>query len=186
MSTRPFSSLSNVPRPPVEAKRVTRSRTRNVLGDITVSNVVKKNPNVAKGKENVPKNGYKGEQSKVGASRPEPVQSMVKDLSVLSMVPVSEDRVLPPEVKDIDEDDGDNPQLCSEYATETYVYLKQLEKNYTVRANHLPAGFPTNAKMRAQLIDWLVEVQVQFKLTQETFFRTVHTIDRYKKVYLFA
>ena len=178
MSTRPFSSLSNVPRPPVEAKRVTRSRTRNVLGDITVSNVVKKNPNIVKGKENVPKNGYKGEQSKVGASRPEPVQSMVKDLSVLSIVPVSEDRVLPPEVKDIDEDDGDNPQLCSEYATETYVYLKQLEKNYTVRANHLPAGFPTNAKMRAQLIDWLVEVQVQFKLTQETFFRTVHTIDR--------
>ena len=56
--------------------------------------------------------------------------------------------------------------------------LKQLEKNYTVRANHLPSGFPTNAKMRAQLIDWLVEVQVQFKLTQETFFRTVHTIDR--------
>ena len=139
--------------------------------------MVKKNPNGAKGKENVPKNGYKEEQS----LRPEPVQSMVKDLSVLSMVPVSEDRVLPPEVKDIDEDDGDNPQLCSEYATETYVYLKQLEKNYIVRANHLPAGFPTNAKMRAQLIDWLVEVQVQFKLTQETFIRTVHTIDRYKK-----
>ena len=58
------------------------------------------------------------------------------------------------------------------------IYLKQLEKHYTVRANHLLAGFPTNAKMRAQLIDWLVEVQVQFKLTQETFFLTVHTIDR--------
>jgi len=127
----------------------------------------------------LPKNGYKGDQIKVGALRPEPVQSMPKDLSVLSVIPVSEERVLPPGVKDIDEDDGDNPQLCSDYATETYVYLKQLEKHYTVRANHLLAGFPTNAKMRAQLIDWLVEVQVQFKLTQETFFLTVHTIDRF-------
>lgn len=141
--------------------------------------MVNKNQNLAKGKENavLPKNGYKGEQ--IQAFRPEPVQSIRKDLSVLSIVPVSEERVLPPGVKDIDEDDGDNPQLCSDYATETYVYLKQLEKHYTVRANHLLAGFPTNAKMRAQLIDWLVEVQVQFKLTQETFFLTVHTIDRF-------
>ena len=180
MSTRAFSSLSNIPRPKVEAKRVTQSRTRTVLGDITSSNLVNKNQNVTKGKENavLPKNGYKGDPIKVGALRPEPVQSMPNDLSVLSVIPVSEERVLPPGVKDIDEDDGDNPQLCSEYATETYVYLKQLEKRYTVRANNLFAGFPTNAKMRAQLIDWLVEVQVQFKLTQETFFLTVHTIDR--------
>jgi len=33
--------------------------------------------------------------------------------------------------------------------------------------------------MRAVLIDWLVEVQIQFKLLQETLFLTVNTIDRF-------
>merc|ERR1712243_525151 len=34
-------------------------------------------------------------------------------------------------------------------------------------------------KMRAVLVDWLVEVQMQFKLLQETLFLTVDTIDRF-------
>merc|ERR1712236_172849 len=37
-------------------------------------------------------------------------------------------------------------------------------------------------KMRAVLIDWLVEVQMQFKLLQETLFLTVNTIDRFLAV----
>ena len=129
-----------------------------------------KNPKVTVGKT-LPKNG---KQIKVSAIRPEP--SIFKDPSVLS---VPEERVLPPGVKDIDAEDGDNPQLCSEYVMETFVYLRQLEKRYAVRSNHLSAVSPTNAKMRATLIDWLVEVQDEFKLTQETLYLTVHTIDRY-------
>ena len=46
----------------------------------------------------LPKNGYKGDPIKVGALRPEPVKSMPKDFSVLSVIPVSEERVLPPGV----------------------------------------------------------------------------------------
>ena len=33
--------------------------------------------------------------------------------------------------------------------------------------------------MRAVLVDWLVEVQLQFKLLQETLFITVDIVDRY-------
>merc|ERR1711974_493025 len=36
--------------------------------------------------------------------------------------------VLPPGVKDIDADDHENPQLCAEYALETYAYLKLLQE----------------------------------------------------------
>ena len=36
--------------------------------------------------------------------------------------------------------------------------------------------------MRAVLVDWLVEVQLQFKLLQETLFSTVDIIDRYLAV----
>jgi len=88
---------------------------------------------------------------------------------------------LPPGVKDIDAEDGDNPQLCSEYARDTFVYLRQLERRGAVRPDCL-AGCPTNDKMRAVLVDWLVEVQIQFKLLQETLFTTVDTIDRFLAV----
>jgi len=185
MATRAFSNLSNIPKPTVDAKRVTRA-TRKVLGDISSSsNAVNKKPIVTEGKENaaLPKNGTKLRQTKIAARRlacrsGKDLPMEVEDVSVVPVIPIPEERVLPPGVKDIDEDDGDNPQLVSEYAMETYVYLKQLEKKSAVLANYLK-GCPTNEKMRAVLIDWLVEVQIQFKLLQETLFLTVDTIDRF-------
>eukprot|EP00088_Acartia_fossae_P039587 TRINITY_DN4121_c0_g1_i1.p1 TRINITY_DN4121_c0_g1~~TRINITY_DN4121_c0_g1_i1.p1 ORF type:complete len:391 (+),score=106.60 TRINITY_DN4121_c0_g1_i1:34-1173(+) len=177
MATRAFSNLSNLPRPTNDLKRVTRA-TRKVLGDITQNTLVNKKSIAADGKENV---CVKQRTTKVAARRlplrvnnvvPMEVEEEVVD------VPAPVERVLPPGVKDIDEDDGDNPQLCAEYATVTYAYLKQLETRGAVPANYL-AGCPTNDKMRAVLIDWLIEVQIQFKLLQETLFLTVNTIDRF-------
>jgi len=83
----------------------------------------------------------------------------------------------PDGVEDIDADD-DNPQLCSEYTLKMFVYLRQLESRGSVGPNHL-SKCPTSDKMRAVLVDWLVEVQLQFKLLQETLFLTVDIIDRY-------
>jgi len=83
-------------------------------------------------------------------------------------------------IEDIDLQDAANPQLCAEYAKDIYAYLGTLETKpgLLVRDEYL-AGCPTNGKMRAVLIDWLVEVQQQFKLLQETLFLTVSVIDRY-------
>jgi len=36
-----------------------------------------------------------------------------------------------------------------------------------------------NEKMRAILIDWLVDVHLKFKLLEETLYITVNLIDRY-------
>ena len=36
-----------------------------------------------------------------------------------------------------------------------------------------------NEKMRAILIDWLIDVHLKFKLVNETIFLTVNLIDRY-------
>ena len=178
MATRAFTNLSNLPRPTQaqDGKRVTRAVSRKVLGDIT-TNAASRKPVVAEGKENEVKSG-KTRQTKVAARRL-PVRVVEKEtpMDVEDVVPQIVERVLPPGVKDIDEDDGDNPQLCSEYAMETYAYLKTLETRGAVPSNYL-AGFPTNEKMRAVLIDWLIEVQIQFKLLQETLFLTINTIDR--------
>merc|ERR1711955_37524 len=183
MATRALTNVSNLPGPVNhDAKRVTRA-SRKVLGDITTSsNLDKKHSGIAVGKENVPNKTFKTRTTRLAArklsSNVEPVVSMEVE-NVSPCVPV--ERVLPPGVKDIDEDDGDNPQLCSEYAFDTYLYLKQLESRAFVPSNYL-SGCPANDKMRAVLIDWLIEVQIQFKLLQETLFLTVNTIDRFMAV----
>jgi len=121
-----------------------------------------------------------------------PRQSAKKDEKFIAVKNVCDDEVeqmetddteldvgcLPPGVADIDSKDLDNPQLCAEYATEIFVYLRGLEAASLVRPGHL-SGKQTTDKMRAVLVDWLVEVQVQFKLMQETLFSTVDIIDRF-------
>jgi len=70
---------------------------------------------------------------------------------------------------------------CAEYTVDVYSYLRNLEPLSTVKANHL-LGCSINNKMRAVLVDWLVEVQVQFKLLQETLFSTISIVDRFLAV----
>lgn len=87
----------------------------------------------------------------------------------------------PPGVRDIDTEDLANPQLCGEYAKEMYCYLQWLEAALPVQPNYL-AGCLISSKMRSVLVDWLVDVQQQFKLLQETLFLSVDIIDRFLQV----
>jgi len=88
-------------------------------------------------------------------------------------------------IEDIDAADGDNPQLCAEYVKDIYEYLRQLEQLYAVEADYLtmPAGSKVkseiNGKMRAILIDWLIQVHQRFSLLQETLYLTICILDRY-------
>lgn len=88
---------------------------------------------------------------------------------------------LPEGVVDIDLLDADNPQLCAEYVPTMYHYLRQLEKETAVKQDFLK-GCPINGKMRGVLLDWLIEVHLQFKLLQETLYMTVAIIDRFLQV----
>merc|ERR1711875_85359 len=180
MAFRIFSDVSNIPTA-VENRRVTRA-SRKVLGEIPGKNL----PQASKGcigKENVVDNLQKGQKK---APRPSKVAARRLNIVVEEQQPmeVEQDEVvcrIPEGVKDIDAEDSSNPQLCTEYALEIYAYLKQLEKRGSVRPDFL-SGCPTSDKMRSVLVDWLVEVQIQFKLLQETLFLTVDTIDRFLAV----
>ena len=65
-------------------------------------------------------------------------------------------------------------------------YLRDIHRLYqkTEGLKHASASYMSkqtdiNAKMRAALIDWLVEVHSEFKLVAETLYLTVSLIDRY-------
>lgn len=84
-------------------------------------------------------------------------------------------------VEDVDEHDGDQPQLCSQYVKEIYKYLHTLEVQQAVRANYMQ-GYEITERMRALLIDWLVQVHARFQLLQETLYLTVAILDRFLQV----
>lgn len=87
-------------------------------------------------------------------------------------------------LRDIDEEDGDNPQLVSEYAKDIYNYMMTLESQVPIRQNHLSKQLEVNARMRCILVDWLIQVHQRFHLLQETLFLTVAILDRYLQVSL--
>ncbi|XP_023320467.1 G2/mitotic-specific cyclin-B1 isoform X1 [Eurytemora carolleeae] len=89
--------------------------------------------------------------------------------------------VLPSGVHDIDAEDEENPQLCTEYAPLMYAYLRQLEQDQPIRKDFLK-NCHVNGKMRGVLLDWLVEVHLQFKLLQETLYMAIFIIDRFLQV----
>jgi len=188
MSIRIFSDVSNIPTRALEGRRVTRA-SRKVLGEISGGNV----PRAAVGgkrKSNVVGNLRLGQKkascqtkTKVGVKRTVKVvtkdeEQQVEEIPMEVEQSDAVSRRIPDGVTDIDAEDASNPQLCTEYAQEIYAYLRQLEKRGAVRSDFL-SGCPITENMRAVLIDWLVEVQMQFKLLQETLFLTVNTIDRY-------
>ncbi|NWI99037.1 CCNB2 protein, partial [Crypturellus undulatus] len=81
-------------------------------------------------------------------------------------------------VEDIDAEDGENPQLCSDYVKDIYLYLRQLELQQSVRPRYLD-GQAINGRMRAILVDWLVQVHSRFRLLQETLYMCVAVMDRF-------
>ncbi|XP_054467308.1 G2/mitotic-specific cyclin-B2-like isoform X2 [Anoplopoma fimbria] len=84
-------------------------------------------------------------------------------------------------VQDVDEQDSDLPQLCSEYIKDIYNYLHELEVQQAVRADYMQ-GYEITERMRALLVDWLVQVHSRFQLLQETLYLTVAVMDRFLQV----
>merc|ERR1712126_225532 len=138
--------------------------SRSALGDITKL-------------QNIPKKAALADTSAKVVTRQTTSKKLHLDAALVDNGDASSDRGFPIGVSNIDEKDLENPQLCAEYTQDVYAYLRKLEPSSAVRAGHL-LGCSINDKMRAVLVDWLVEVQVQFKLLQETLFSTISIVDR--------
>ncbi|XP_037376766.1 G2/mitotic-specific cyclin-B2-like [Talpa occidentalis] len=84
-------------------------------------------------------------------------------------------------IEDIDNEDRENPQLCSDYVKDIYQYLRQLEVLQSIHPHFLD-GRDINGRMRAILVDWLVQVHSKFRLLQETLYMCIAIMDRFLQV----
>ncbi|KAI5083984.1 hypothetical protein GOP47_0000153 [Adiantum capillus-veneris] len=79
----------------------------------------------------------------------------------------------------IDEDDFNNPLAVVDYVEDMYSFYRKTEIQSCVSPDYMARQSDINEKMRAILIDWLIEVHLKFKLMPETLYLTINLIDRY-------
>ncbi|KAE8980697.1 hypothetical protein PR003_g23252 [Phytophthora rubi] len=72
-----------------------------------------------------------------------------------------------------------SPGTVDEYACSIYENLRAREHRYHVTEDIFAKQQSVEPKMRAVLVDWLVEVHQRFELEAQTLFLTVNYIDRY-------
>jgi hypothetical protein len=72
-----------------------------------------------------------------------------------------------------------DPQECDAYAPEILTYWRASEDRRAPNPEYMNRQTDINAKMREILVDLMVEVQLKFKLKQETLFLSVHILDRF-------
>ncbi|XWS33943.1 hypothetical protein CRYUN_Cryun22dG0126300 [Craigia yunnanensis] len=82
-------------------------------------------------------------------------------------------------IVDIDGCDAKNPLAVVEYVEDLCAYYRKMENFSCVSSNYMAQQSDINEKMRAVLIDWLIEVHDKFDLMGETLFLTVNLIDRF-------
>merc|ERR1719183_2744469 len=87
------------------------------------------------------------------------------------------DQIHPADINDLED------QKCAvDYVDDIYKFWKQSEAKYAVNSSYMTNQTDINARMRAILLDWLVEVHLKFKLVPQTLYLTVQLIDRYLSV----
>uniref|UniRef100_A0A0D3AZY6 Uncharacterized protein n=1 Tax=Brassica oleracea var. oleracea TaxID=109376 RepID=A0A0D3AZY6_BRAOL len=86
-----------------------------------------------------------------------------------------------PKILDIDESDRDNHLAAVEYVDDMYSFYKEVEKESQPKM-YMHIQTDVNEKMRAILVDWLLEVHIKFELNLETMYLTVNIIDRFLSV----
>ncbi|XP_076899276.1 G2/mitotic-specific cyclin S13-7-like [Bidens hawaiensis] len=79
---------------------------------------------------------------------------------------------------DIDAEDVNNELAVVEYVEDIYKFYKSVEDETKVH-DYKHSQPEINDKMRAILIDWLIEVHNKFELQNETLYLTINIIDRF-------
>jgi cyclin B len=142
------------------------TRQRAALGDVTNNRGFGQSKDAGKGKAG-PVKGL----STRGSNWPEAKQP--SGLEKLF------DSAKAPAVDKVDILDVNNAQAVLPYLDDIHRHYREAETVSVASSTYMGRQTDVNEKMRAILIDWLVEVHLKFKLMVETLYLTVNLIDRY-------
>lgn len=79
-------------------------------------------------------------------------------------------------------DEPNDRQSVMVYKDFIFGHLKDRQNSYALEKDYIARQPDINGKMRSILVDWLVDVNIKFKLMPQTLFLTVNLIDRYLAV----
>ncbi|XP_009588440.1 G2/mitotic-specific cyclin S13-7-like [Nicotiana tomentosiformis] len=85
------------------------------------------------------------------------------------------------QIVDIDAVDVNNELAVVEYVEDIYNFYKIAENESRIH-DYMDSQPEITERMRAILIDWLIEVHHKFELSQETLYLTINIVDRYLAV----
>ena len=71
------------------------------------------------------------------------------------------------------------PQNVDEYFDDIVSELKNKEEKYLPKENYMANQKDINHRMRAILIDWLIDVHIKYKMVPQTMYISVNLIDRF-------
>ncbi|KAK0594521.1 hypothetical protein LWI29_004196 [Acer saccharum] len=128
-------------------------------------------------KNNVPDNKNKNKEMAQIASKKKPQPALTSVLTARSKAACG---VLE-KIIDIDAADANNDLYGIDYVEDIYKFYKLVE-NESRPHNYMHSQIEINEKMRAILVDWLVDVHLKFELSPETFYLTINIIDRFLAV----
>lgn len=122
------------------------------------------------------------EFTKAPTDQPEPMfleESEASPNEVDQMEEIEMEDMVEEPIVDIDSCDAKNPLAAVEYVEDLFSYYRKMESFSCVSPEYMTQQFDINEKMRAILIDWLIEVHDKFDLMNETLFLSVNLIDRF-------
>ncbi|WVW78488.1 hypothetical protein I302_100443 [Kwoniella bestiolae CBS 10118] len=80
---------------------------------------------------------------------------------------------------DLDAEDEGNPSMVSEYVVDAFNYMLSIEDQTMADADYMDKQAELQWKMRAILMDWIIEVHAKFRLLPETLFIATNLVDRF-------
>ncbi|WWC59283.1 uncharacterized protein I303_101834 [Kwoniella dejecticola CBS 10117] len=80
---------------------------------------------------------------------------------------------------DLDAEDEGNPAMVAEYVVDAFNYMLAIEDQTMPDSDYMEKQAELQWKMRAILMDWLIEVHAKFRLLPETLFIATNLVDRF-------
>ncbi|KAI3927671.1 hypothetical protein MKW92_043554 [Papaver armeniacum] len=100
-----------------------------------------------------------------------------EDIDLMEEEVEMEDIVEEP-ILDIDSCDSKKTLAVVDYIDDIYAHYKKIENSSCVSPNYMVQQSGINGKMRAILVDWLIEVHYKFELMDETLFLMVNIMEK--------